>query len=161
MPVTLPNGMQQEADLSYIENYPKDAQLIAYGYTPDTYEKWDMIINQGKFVGRDPVFAGGIWNWLSFAPNWFFSFNSAIPQLRACKANGIKDVFATTWGDEGAECPIDVTLLGMQLWAELGYAEDYDEKTKAFNIYRCTFPGLDYIAVSSSKSYCIASLSLQ
>ena len=128
VPVTLPNGMQQEADLSYIENYPKDAQLIAYGYTPDTYEKWDMIINQGKFVGRDPVFAGGIWNWLSFAPNWFFSFNSAIPQLRACKANGIKDVFATTWGDEGAECPIDVVLLGMQLWAEMGYSDDYDEQ---------------------------------
>ena len=127
VPVTLANGMEQEADLSYIEAYPKDAQLIAYGYTPDTYEAWDMIINQGKFVGRDPVFAGGIWNWLGFAPNWFFSFNSAIPQLRACKANGIKDVFATTWGDEAAECPIDVTLLGMQLWAELGYAEDYDE----------------------------------
>ncbi len=128
VPVTLPNGMEQEADLSYIENYPKDAQLIAYGYTPDSYEAWDMIINQGKFVGRDPVFAGGIWNWLSFAPNWFYSFNSAIPQLRACKKNGIKDVFATTWGDEAAECPIDVVLLGMQLWAELGYAEDYDEQ---------------------------------
>ncbi len=128
VPVTLPNGMEQEADLSYLEKYPMDAQLIAYGYTPDSYEAWDMIINQGKFVGRDPVFAGGIWNWLGFAPNWFYSFNSAIPQLRACKANGIKDVFATTWGDEAAECPIDVTLLGMQLWAELGYAEDYDEK---------------------------------
>ncbi|MBR6727061.1 MAG: family 20 glycosylhydrolase [Clostridia bacterium] len=34
VPVTLPNGMKQEADLSYIENYPKDARLIAYGYTP-------------------------------------------------------------------------------------------------------------------------------
>lgn len=128
VPVTLPNGMKQEADVSYIKAYPKDAELIAYGYTPDTYDKWEMIINQGKFVGRDPVFAGGIWNWLSFAPNWFFSFNSAIPQLRACKANGIKDVFATTWGDEGAECPINVMLLGMQLWAELGYSEDYNEK---------------------------------
>ncbi len=128
VPVTLENGMKQEADLSYIEAYPKDAQLIAYGYTPDTYEAWDMIINQGKFVGRAPVFAGGIWNWLSFAPNWFYSFNSAIPQLRACKANGIKEVFATTWGDEAAECPINVMLLGMELWAELGYAEDYDEK---------------------------------
>ncbi len=128
VPVTLPNGMEQQADLSYLEKYPSDARLIAYGYTPDTYETWDMIINQGKLVGRDPVFAGGIWNWLGFAPNWFYSFHSAIPQLRACKANGIKDVFATTWGDEGAECPIDVTLLGMQLWAELGYAEDYDEK---------------------------------
>ncbi len=128
VPVTLPNGMEQEADLSYIEKYPKDAQLIAYGYTPDTYEAWDMIINQGKFVGRDPVFAGGIWNWIGFAPNWFYSFNSAIPQLRACKQNGIKEVFATTWGDEGTECPIDVMLLGMQLWAELGYSEDYDEQ---------------------------------
>lgn len=128
VPVTLPNGLKQEADVSYIDQYPKDAQLIAYGYTPDTYENWDMIINQGKFVGRDPVFAGGIWNWISFVPNWFFSFNSAIPQLRACKANGIKEVFATTWGDEGTECPIDTMLLGMQLWAELGYSDDYNEQ---------------------------------
>ena len=127
-PVTLPNGMTVEADLSYLEAYPKDAQLIAYGYTPDTYEAWDKVINQGKFIGRDPVFAGGIWNWLSFAPNWFYSFNSAIAQLRACKANGIREVFATTWGDETAECPIDVMLLGMQLWAELGYSDDYDEQ---------------------------------
>ena len=128
VPVTLPNGMKQEADLSYLEQYPKDAQLIAYGYTPDTYEAWDMIINQGKLLGRDPVFAGGIWNWLSFAPNWFYSFNSAIPQLQACKQNGIKEVFATTWGDEAAECPINVVLLGMQLWAELGYSENYEEQ---------------------------------
>ena len=126
-PVTLPNGLHQEADLSYIEHYPRDAKLIVYGYTPDTYENWDMIINQAMFVQDAPVFAGGIWNWLSFCPNWFFSFNSAIAQLRACKQNGVREVFATTWGDEGAECPIDAVLLGMQLWAELGYAEDYDE----------------------------------
>lgn len=128
VPVTLGNGMKQEADLSYIQNYPRDARLIAYGYTPDTYETWDMIIHQGKFIGSEPVFAGGIWNWLSFAPNWFYSFNSAIPQLRACKQNGVREVFATTWGDEAAECPINVVLLGMQLWAELGYREDYNEQ---------------------------------
>ena len=120
--------MTVEADLSYLEAYPKDAQLIAYGYTPDTYEAWEKVINQGKFIGRDPVFAGGIWNWLSPAPNWSYSFLSAIAPLRPCKANGIRAVFATTWGDETAECPIDVMLLGMQLWAELGYSDDYDEQ---------------------------------
>lgn len=125
--VTLPDGSTTEADLDYLSKYPKDAQIITYGYTPDTYECWCRLINQGKFVCPDTVFAGGIWNWTSFCPNWFFSFNSAIAQLKACKENGVKEVFATTWGDEQTECPIDAVILGMSLWAELGYSRDYDE----------------------------------
>ncbi len=128
VPCTLANGEQQEADLDFLAKYPSDAQIIAYEYSPAPFERWDTLLCQGKFLGRDPVFAGGIWNWTSFVPNWFFSFHSAIPALRACKKNGIREVFATTWGDEQTECPLDATLLGMQLWAELGYSEDYDEQ---------------------------------
>ncbi len=123
----LPNGQCQKADLEMLRKYPRDARVIAYEYSPAPYEFWDTLVNQGKFLGREPIFAGGIWGWTSFCPNWRLSFDSAIPALEACKNNGIREVFATSWGDEQTECPVDALLLGMQLWAEMGYSEKYDE----------------------------------
>ncbi len=125
---TLPNGQKQKADFEILKKYPADAQIISYEYSPAPYEFWDTLINQGKFVNKSTVFAGGIWGWTSFCPNWQYSFKSALPALEACKNNGIREVFATTWGDEQTECPIDTLMLGMQLWAEMGYSEKFNEE---------------------------------
>ena len=38
--------------------------------------------------------------------------------LRSAKANGITEVYATLWGDDGAETPMIASLLGLQLFSE-------------------------------------------
>ena len=124
----LPNGVRQKADFDMLKKYPEDAWIISYQYDPEPYEYWETLINQGKFICKDTIFAGGIWGWTSFCPNWRLSFGSALPALEACKNNGVREVFATTWGDEQTECPVDTLLLGMQLWAEMGYSDVYDEE---------------------------------
>ena len=46
----LPNGMKQKADLNILKKYPSDAQIISYQYSPEPYEYWDILINQGKYI---------------------------------------------------------------------------------------------------------------
>ena len=123
----LPNGAKQEADLTYLKKYPKNAQIITYSYDPEPDEVVDNMLNQGKFINGDTVYAGGIWGWTSFCPQWRRSIDSAVKSLAVCKKNGVKEVFATTWGDEQTECPVDALLLGMQVWGELGYCDEFDE----------------------------------
>lgn len=126
--IVLPNGEKQEADIEFLKNYPKNAQIISYSYDPESDEVVENQINQARFISGETVYAGGIWGWTSFCPQWRRSIESAVKSLSVCKKNGVKEVFATTWGDEQTECPVDALLLGVQLWGELGYCEEFDEE---------------------------------
>ena len=143
-PCTLPDGSIQMADRGFLERFPKDAQLVNYCYTYRPDDEYDRRLNLGKLFGTPPVFAGGIWGWTSFCPNWRLSFGAAVSGLAACKRNGYREVFATTWGDEQTECPVDALLLGMQLYAEIGYSDELD-MDKLIRRYRFV-TGADYAA---------------
>ena len=69
-------------------------------------------------------FAGGIWTWSGVALQYDKTFVTTKAGLSSCLRNGIKDVFATMWGDDGAECSIYEALLGMQLYAEYNYCNE-------------------------------------
>src|SRR5699024_7449669 len=58
--------------------------------------------------------------------------------LTASKKEGIKEVFATMWGDNGAETPLTTSLPVLQLFAEHTYNEsvDYDQLKRRFRF--CT-----------------------
>jgi len=43
--------------------------------------------------------------------------------MTACKRKKLREVFMTTWGDDGMECDIFSALPGLQLFAEHGYAD--------------------------------------
>src|SRR5262249_28076528 len=48
-----------------------------------------------------------------------------------CKKSGVKEVFATIWGDDTCESNVYSAMLGLQLYAEHGYSRDLDtEKLK-------------------------------
>ena len=126
--VTLCDGSETLADMKFIKAFPSDAQIIPYAYDGLDDAYFDKLLSQSRLFCDSPVFAGGIWGWTSFCPNWRLTFANAINGLSACKRNGVREVFATMWGDEQTECPLDALLLGMQLWAELGYGDGFDEQ---------------------------------
>ena len=49
----------------------------------------------------------------------------------------------TTWGDNGTEALATVNLIGCQLFAELGYSEDYDRDRFARRFRFCTGGNLE------------------
>ena len=114
-----------------IDNAPKDVQLVYWDYYHEDEEFYIDYIRKHKAFGRNPVFAGGIWTWLSLSVNYPKTFLTVNAALKACKKEGIKEIIATAWGDNGAETNIFSGLLGLQLYAEHGYSYELDmEKLK-------------------------------
>ena len=64
------------------------------------------MIGGHKKMNREIIFAGGIWTWSGPSLNYKQTFSNTIPALKVCKEQGIKNVFATMWGDDGAECDV-------------------------------------------------------
>ena len=111
-----------------IRDMPKGVQLVYWDYYHDDTKFYEDFIERHRRFGSDPVFAGGVWTWVGMClqyPKTFVTTNAA---LSACKRTGVKEAFATMWGDDGQEVNVFGALLGLQLFAEHGYAKELDER---------------------------------
>jgi hypothetical protein len=118
-----------------IRQIPRETQLVYWDYyheDPAFYRK--MIANHRK-LGSEPVMGGGIWTWNIqwCALHWAFTAVKAC--LTACRQEGLKEVFMTLWGDDGAECDLFSALPGIQYFCELAFnpRADLDSARRGFN----------------------------
>ena len=135
-------NINSEISQEYINTIPQNLQNVYWDYyRHDTNYYADMIKIHKKF-GSTPIFAGGIWNWMGYGLNYGKTFDTTNHAMEACKSENVREVFATLWGDGGTECNIFSALLGIQLYAEHGYAErlDIEKLKRRFNF--CT--GCEY-----------------
>lgn len=116
---------------------PPDMKLVYWDYYHYAKETYESFIQKHRKIG-EPIFAGGIWTWLGFGVNWAKTFSVTGAALTACKEQGVKEVFATIWGDNGAEVNLKASLLGLCLFAEHGYAESVSNKPLRDRFYFCT-----------------------
>jgi hypothetical protein len=102
---------------------PPDVQLVYWDYYHHDAAFYAEWIRRHRALGFEPVVAGGVWTWSHFwaALPWSFSVTDAC--LRACKAQRVREVFVTLWGDDGAECDLFSALPGIQFFAEHAYAD--------------------------------------
>ncbi|MBQ6701670.1 MAG: beta-N-acetylhexosaminidase [Clostridia bacterium] len=122
---------------------PEGMTCVYWEYTGEGAELYDDYFRQHFELDPNLVFAGGVQSWMSYALCWEKTKRTAIDALSACKRHGVKDVFVTTWADHNAECLINATLIGVQLFAELGYSEEYNEEEFAKRFKFCTGGNLD------------------
>jgi hypothetical protein len=111
-----------------IRKMPKNVQFVYWDYyhdEPSFYTEW---IKRHQEFGSDPVFAGGIWGWQGFGLQYGKTFVTTNSGLGACKTAGVKEVFATIWGDATTESNIFGHILGLQLYAEHAFARELDEE---------------------------------
>ncbi len=110
-----------------IEKIPKGVRFVYWDYYHKDeafYREW---IKRHRSLGSEPIFAGGIWTWAGMCLNYGKTFVNTNSALTACKKEGVKDVFATLWGDDGGENNYYAALLGLQLFAEHGYSRELTE----------------------------------
>ncbi|MGI6560959.1 MAG: beta-N-acetylhexosaminidase [Clostridia bacterium] len=108
---------------------PKNVQPVYWDYyhiTKDFYEKY---VDLHKTLADGTVFAGAVWSWIGYGTNYEKTFITTDAALEVCKEKGIKEVFATIWGDDMTEANVFSTLLGLQLYAEHGYSLNPDRET--------------------------------
>lgn len=95
-----------------------NVKMVYWDYYHHKESEYQNLLTSHKLLEKPIVFAGGIWTWNGFAPNYGKSIVSTNVALTACKKEGIESIYATLWGDDGAEAPFDTALLGLQLFAE-------------------------------------------
>lgn len=118
--------LESSIPASVRERVPKGVQMVYWDYyhrNMDFYLEW---IRRHREFSSEPIFAGGIWSWNGYAVDYQLTQESTDAALIACKKEKVKEVFATIWGDGGTESNFFENLLGLQMFAEHGYAEHPD-----------------------------------
>ncbi|HEU0113786.1 MAG TPA: beta-N-acetylhexosaminidase, partial [Thermomicrobiales bacterium] len=104
---------------------PQDVELIYWDYyEADPSRYVDLIRAHKSLNGEPPIFGGGIWNWRPWSLNYGYTFAATNAALAACKQEGVREIIATTWGDDGTECDLEAVMLGLQLFAEDCYHDE-------------------------------------
>ena len=123
-------------------------------YTEDTYEvpgvelvywdyyhmreaEYDEQLKKHDALHAPTVFAGGIWTWCGPAPDYDKTRTATLAGLSACRKAGVPLVFATAWGDNGAEANLYTALLGMQMFAEFTYHGSFEDEWLAQRMRVC------------------------
>jgi len=134
-----------------MDKIPDGVEFVFWDYGRGDEEGYEKIYDMHLKFGSQPIFAGGIHMWNSIAPNYGKTWTTSHPALRAAKNKGLKEVFATAWGDNGNETNHLVILAGLQLFAEHGYGDAVDDVTLAKRLKTCT--GLDLFEPLVSLKY--------
>ena len=75
--------------------------LVYWDYYKDHKSAYTEIIKRHRTISPNVLFAGGIWNWDGYLPNFDYTMKTAVPALEACLDMGIDTVYATVWNDPG------------------------------------------------------------
>ncbi len=120
---------------------PQNIELTSWDYDSITRSEVRQNLSALKVTGRKVWFAGAVHDWHGFCVNYYHTVKASDTALAACKNEGIRNVFVTTWGDDSPERDYFCNLLGYQLYAEHMYADspefDYVKKRHDFCV-RCS-----------------------
>ena len=111
---------------------PEGLRLVYWDYYQDNQAAYENMMERSAAFEREIVFAGGAWSWRGFAPRNKFSDIATNHAFNACRVKGIKNVFLTMWGDDGAECSPFATLSSLSFASDYAYGvEDHENSFTA------------------------------
>ena len=118
---------------------PKDIDLVYWDYyTEDGSLARHLFAEHARF-SADTLFAGGVYTWNGPVPDYDKAEATTRVLMTACRGAGVRQAFATMWGDDGAECnPLLGGLLGLQLFAEIAYNGGRDDDALDARFEACT-----------------------
>lgn len=108
------------------ELLPENVRLTYWDYYHHDEETYRFMIEKHKEITENLVFAGGIWQWTGFLPDYDHTFKATNAGLKVCKEEGVRDVYATIWGDDGCETDQMFSLVGCALYGEHSYQKEID-----------------------------------
>lgn len=132
---------------------PEQLSVVYWDYYNLDEKICDHMIKTHQDMKRNVIFAGGIWTWNGLSPHYEKTFKTTKVALSSCRKNNVKDVWATMWGDDGAETSVITALYGMQLYAEFNYFEDVEDEHLAEMFKICTGYDADAFTVFDIDSF--------
>ncbi len=91
-------------DPELLAKVPKNVTLIYWDYYSTDREKYIKQLDKHALFDNEIAFAGGAWKWSGFTPSIDHSWRVSEMVLEEVKKRKVGKVFATCWGDDGAEC---------------------------------------------------------
>ncbi|MBQ8175255.1 MAG: beta-N-acetylhexosaminidase [Clostridia bacterium] len=126
------DGEKCEVPERVFQNLPEDISLVYWDYYHTDRKSYDEMVVAHKKFNREIWFAGGAWKWVGFTPDNEYSLRATAAATLACAKNGVKHLFTTAWGDEGAECSPFAVLPTLAYTASLAYGNRRMAETKRF-----------------------------
>ena len=131
IPQDVIDKIPQEVELVYWDYYHKDKAF---------YLDW---IKRHRAFGSEPIMGSGVWTWGLFWYNRQLTEPNAGACIEACREAGIKEIFFTMWGDDGAYGDFDSAFAGLAFTAEKAFAGNI--QPDALNARFRAVCGTDYI----------------
>lgn len=103
---------------------PQDVQLVYWDYYQREQGRYAEMISKHRELGVEPLMASGVWTWNCL---WYQRENTEAnvpPCVAACREAGVREIFFTMWGDDGAYCEFDSALAGLVFAADQAYASE-------------------------------------
>ncbi len=121
---------------------PDGVQKVFWDYYRPNEEFYAENIDKHEtYLGKNTLFAGGIWCWSGHCPLFSRSRRNSIPALAACRKKGIREVIATVWHN-GAECSLLLSMAGLAWYADYDYRGAFDEDGARETLFAAC--GVDY-----------------
>ena len=107
---------------------PKGVQQVFWDYYRPTEEFYAVNIEKHKkHFSENVMFAGAVWLWDSFAPQFRRSLKNTYPALEACRKGGVKEILTTIWQSGGCQGQMVLSLAGLAWYASYEYKGARDE----------------------------------
>lgn len=120
-----------EVPREIVEALPENVIPVYWDYYHLSREDYDAMLYNHEQLSDKTWFAGGVWTWRGFLPCNEYSLKTMRPALDECEAHGVKNVFFTMWGDNGAECSRYAVLPALYYLAEYARGNRDEAKIKA------------------------------
>ena len=95
-----------------------DVALCYWDYYHTDEQFYAGMLEGHRQMGKEVVFAGGIWTWSGILPHVRKTNATMYPALRACLKAGIGTVLATSRGDDGCETDYRLALNQLPIYSE-------------------------------------------
>lgn len=106
---------------------PEGMQQVFWDYYRPAEEFYaENLEKHEKYLGKNTMFAGGVWLFGGHCPQYTRSIRNSYPALEACRKKGIKEVMATIWLN-GSEGTLLFALAGLAWYASYSYRAERDD----------------------------------
>ena len=122
-----------ELSQQVLDKIPEGVELCYWDYytPPAGVGRLEHMFSQHARIPNDLWFAGGSWSWSGITPKNYFSNQVTPTQLAYAAKYGVKNIIATIWGDDGAECSVFAVLPSLLQYGELNYGDANEEVLEA------------------------------
>ena len=101
---------------------PKGVQQVFWDYYRPSEEFYAVNIEKHKkYFGENVMFAGAVWLWDGYCPQFRRSLMNTYPALEACRKGGVREILTTIWHSGGCQGQMMLSLAGLAWYASYEY----------------------------------------